>query len=150
MRWVRGGSGPDQVCCTEPVCVVVAPTTFPEEMNASNVTHQDLVDLATAVAGAAAAEAATEAAGEVDIVVVVIVQTADETAMMTAQTADVITTVDEVAVTTTAKTTDMRDVIVLIRRPIALLNSTLPANQKKRERETEIKCHLHASIPVSN
>ena len=104
--------------------LVVAPTIFPEEMNASNVMHQDLVGLVTAVVEAAVAEA-IEAAEVVDIVVVVIVQTADETAMMTAQTADVITTVDEAVVMTTVKTTDMRDVIVLTSRHIAILSAEI-------------------------
>lgn len=115
----------DETCCIDPVCLVAAPTIFPEEMNASNATHQDLVEPATVAVEAAAAEA-TEAVEAVAIVVVVIVQTADETAMMTAQTADVITTADEVvAVMTTAKTTDTRDVIVPTSRPMAILSTEI-------------------------
>lgn len=102
-----------QKCAVLTVCIVVVPTIFLEETSASNVMHQDLADQATVVVEAAVAEVIEAVAVGTVVVVVVIVQTADETAMMTAQTADVITTVDEAVVMITVKITDMRDVIAL-------------------------------------
>lgn len=118
-----------QKCVVLTVCIVVVPTIFLEEMSASNVMHQDLADQVTVVVEAAVAEVIEAVAVGIVVVVAVIVQTADETAMMTAQTADVITTVDEAVVMITVKITDMRDVIALTRRPI-ILNPTLPSENK--------------------
>lgn len=101
-----------QKCVVLTVCIVVVPTIFLEETSASNVMHQDLADQVTVVVEAAVAEVIEAVAAGI-VVVVVIVQTADETAMMIAQTADVITTVDEAVVMITVKITDMRDVIAL-------------------------------------